>query len=364
MEICMIVCISQKRKSKIIVVFYLQVESIVTRCLWFLSSDRVLLACSSAWVSLQLIFLSNEVDFTIAAKFVKLLVTFEEEIVRSCSSDSRFLTSFLLQIWWALSTWLFSIIEVGEVDAAWFDELFSLVVVLLVWPVWTREAKALANFRLKLFLINPLFSSQFSKFWWWFSGLLLKLLWLLFTFWFVWWILWRQLSDLERKLDLCGKVTLLKDFLIDWHTLPLPALSLEFCWLLVVWCGAGCVWLFWLFVLTFGFKHFGRCKAVLIKDADLVRSKWRFQRSEIWKKNTVRKCSFSNFSCMFLNPNIFFQILIVLIHYISMRNLQEQVKKAFCYQKLFWSFKVWINCSSDFSITRTFFSHSRSQQFW
>ena len=280
------------RINQIIVVFYLQVESIVTRCLWFLSSDRVLLACSSAWVSLQLIFLSNEVDFTIAAEFVKLLPVTFEEVVRSCSSDD----SFLLQIWWALSTWLFSIIEVGElVDAAWFDELFSLVA-LLVWPVWTREAKALASFWLKLFLINPLFSSQSTViwFWWWFSGLLLKL-WLLFTFWFVWWILWRQLSDLERKLDLCGKVTLLKDFLMDWHTLPLPALSLEFCWLLVVWCG-GCVWLFWLFVLTFGFKHFGRCKAVLIKDADLVRSKWRFQRSEIWKKHTVRKCSFNLYS--------------------------------------------------------------------
>ena len=30
-----------------------------------------------------------------------------------------------------------------------------------------------------------------------------------------------------------------------------------------------------------------------------------------------------------------------------MRNLQEQVKKAFCYQKLFWPFTVRINCSSD-----------------
>ena len=30
-----------------------------------------------------------------------------------------------------------------------------------------------------------------------------------------------------------------------------------------------------------------------------------------------------------------------------MRNLQEQVKKAFCYQKFFWPFTVWINCSSD-----------------
>ena len=32
---------------------------------------------------------------------------------------------------------------------------------------------------------------------------------------------------------------------------------------------------------------------------------------------------------------------------LALRNLQEQVKKAFCYQKLFWPFTVWINCSSD-----------------
>ena len=31
----------------------------------------------------------------------------------------------------------------------------------------------------------------------------------------------------------------------------------------------------------------------------------------------------------------------------DMRNLQEQVKKSFCYQKLFPHFTVWINCSSD-----------------
>ena len=31
----------------------------------------------------------------------------------------------------------------------------------------------------------------------------------------------------------------------------------------------------------------------------------------------------------------------------SLRNLQEQVEKAFCYQELFWPFTVWINCSSD-----------------
>jgi hypothetical protein len=34
----------------------------------------------------------------------------------------------------------------------------------------------------------------------------------------------------------------------------------------------------------------------------------------------------------------------------DMKNLQEQVKKAFCYQKLFWPFTVWTNFSSDFKI--------------
>ena len=32
---------------------------------------------------------------------------------------------------------------------------------------------------------------------------------------------------------------------------------------------------------------------------------------------------------------------------LSLRNLQEQVKKAFCYQELFWPFTAWINCFSD-----------------
>ena len=32
---------------------------------------------------------------------------------------------------------------------------------------------------------------------------------------------------------------------------------------------------------------------------------------------------------------------------LDIRNLQEQVKKAFCYQKSFWPFTVWINCSND-----------------
>ena len=42
-------------------------------------------------------------------------------------------------------------------------------------------------------------------------------------------------------------------------------------------------------------------------------------------------------------------------NFLDMRNLQEQVKKAFCYQKLFCSFTVWINCFCDLKI----FTNSR-----
>ena len=54
---------------------------------------------------------------------------------------------------------------------------------------------------------------------------------------------------------------------------------------------------------------------------------------------------------------------------LDIRNLHEQVKKAFCYQKLFWPFSVWINCSSDLKIisnsppsSSNFKSFSRSRE--
>ena len=37
-------------------------------------------------------------------------------------------------------------------------------------------------------------------------------------------------------------------------------------------------------------------------------------------------------------------------NFLDVRNLQEQVKIAFCYQKLFWPFTVWINWPSDLKI--------------
>jgi len=59
------------------------------------------------------------------------------------------------------------------------------------------------------------------------------------------------------------------------------------------------------------------------------------------------KSIFSNFSCMFLSSNYFSNLTFNCSNLLDLRNLKEQVKKAFRYQKLFWPFTVWINCSSD-----------------
>ena len=57
------------------------------------------------------------------------------------------------------------------------------------------------------------------------------------------------------------------------------------------------------------------------------------------------KLVFSIFSCMFLNPHFFSNLNLNCSILSDMRNLQEQLEKAFCYKKMFWLFTVWINCS-------------------
>ena len=57
---------------------------------------------------------------------------------------------------------------------------------------------------------------------------------------------------------------------------------------------------------------------------------------------------------MFLNPNNFFNLNSNCSNLLDLINLQEQVKKAFCYQKLFWPFTVRTNCSSDLKIFANF----------
>ena len=53
------------------------------------------------------------------------------------------------------------------------------------------------------------------------------------------------------------------------------------------------------------------------------------------------------FSCIFLNPIFFFNMNSNFSNLLGKRSIQEQLKKAFCYQNLFWPFTVWTNCSVD-----------------
>ena len=67
-----------------------------------------------------------------------------------------------------------------------------------------------------------------------------------------------------------------------------------------------------------------------------------FQPLTVVKDLTV----FSNFSFMFLNPFFFSNLNPNCSNSLYLRNLQNQVRKAFSYQKLFWIFTVWIKCST------------------
>ena len=97
---------------------------------------------------------------------------------------------------------------------------------------------------------------------------------------------------------------------------------------------------------------------------------FRTERTIQDEKIFVLKAYFITFPACFLIPIIFPNLNSNCSNLLYLRTLQEQVKKAFCYQKLFWPFTVWINCSSDlkslafslelqtfFTITRPFFTH-------
>ena len=64
---------------------------------------------------------------------------------------------------------------------------------------------------------------------------------------------------------------------------------------------------------------------------------------------------FSNFSCIFLNHNIFSNFNSYCSNLSYLRNLQGQIKKGFFSQKLFWPFIVRANFFSDLKI----FANSR-----
>ena len=90
---------------------------------------------------------------------------------------------------------------------------------------------------------------------------------------------------------------------------------------------------------------------------------------------------FSNFSCMFLNPNNFFLFELWLFQFIWCEKpsgtswkrilLPKIVLTFYCLDKLFLQSQKFCKVSAFslefqkfFLITRTFFSHSRSEQFW
>ena len=65
---------------------------------------------------------------------------------------------------------------------------------------------------------------------------------------------------------------------------------------------------------------------------------------------TVKTLAFLTFPACFQIPIIFSDLNSNCSNSLDMRNLQEQDKKAFCYQKLFWPFTFWLNCSSDLKL--------------
>jgi hypothetical protein len=64
---------------------------------------------------------------------------------------------------------------------------------------------------------------------------------------------------------------------------------------------------------------------------------------------SVEKLSF-NFSCMFLNPHIFFQFELLLYWCIWSKKPQRMNFKSILFQKLFWPFTVRKICPSDLKI--------------
>ena len=75
----------------------------------------------------------------------------------------------------------------------------------------------------------------------------------------------------------------------------------------------------------------------------LFRRFFIFVNRKIWER---KKC-FSNFSCRFLNPNIFFQFELWLFYFLRCETPPETSWKSILLPKIVPTFTVWINCSSD-----------------
>ena len=83
-------------------------------------------------------------------------------------------------------------------------------------------------------------------------------------------------------------------------------------------------------------------------DKELTRH-WSDRKTNctMWPKPFWSQRLFLTSPACFWIPIFFFNFNYNCFNSLDMWNLQAQVKKAFCYQKLFCPSTVWINCSSD-----------------
>ena len=129
------------------------------------------------------------------------------------------------------------------------------------------------------------------------------------------------------------------------------------------------------------FYHYHACLTENTKDMILV---WTiiFVILNVFKFTWLKiKQLFLTFPACFWISVIFSNLKSNCANLLNLRNFQKQVKKAFCYRKLFWPCTVWINCSIDLKIFENsrpsvsnfksfspsleyFFSLRMSDQFW
>ena len=103
-----------------------------------------------------------------------------------------------------------------------------------------------------------------------------------------------------------------------WHSQFSPKLA---------WIGcAPCSKIFSIIIRKFEFINFSRT----LNDISFF-----FAMNSVGTLSHRESKRLSNFSCRFLNPNFFSNLYHNCSTSLDLRNLQEQVKKAFCYQKLF-----------------------------
>ena len=102
----------------------------------------------------------------------------------------------------------------------------------------------------------------------------------------------------------------------------------------------------WTLVIQFEYEKKTVHHILLPIPNSTIPNMYRYFLIILMQKND-NKTTFLTFPVYFLIPILFSNLNCNCSNLSYMRNLQEQVKKAFCYQKFFWTFILRTNCSSD-----------------